>query len=44
VELEGGGQLATGDAARVSLSDGQRITAGPDGAEVLVWEMHATLG
>ena len=23
---------------------GQRVTAGPDGAEVLVWEMHATVG
>lgn len=44
VELEGTGPLGTGDAARVSLSDGQRVTAGPDGAEVLVWEMHATLG
>ena len=27
-----------------SLDEGQRVTAGPDGAEVLVWEMHATLG
>jgi len=24
--------------------DGQRITAGTDGAEILVWEMHATPG
>ena len=27
-----------------TLDEGQRVTAGPDGAEVLVWEMHATLG
>jgi len=49
VELEGhqdthGGRLGTGDTARINASDGRRITAGPDGAEVLVWEMHATLG
>jgi quercetin 2,3-dioxygenase len=44
VELEGAGVLGTGDAARITGADGQRVTAGPDGAEVLVWEMHATLG
>jgi quercetin 2,3-dioxygenase len=44
VELEGTGVLGTGDAARITGADGQRVTAGPDGAEVLVWEMHATLG
>ena len=43
VELEGAGQLGTGDAARITGAEGQRLTAGPDGAEVLVWEMHATL-
>jgi hypothetical protein len=43
VELEGTGPLGTGDTARVSVSDGRRITAGPDGAEVLIWEMDATL-
>jgi quercetin 2,3-dioxygenase len=43
VELEGAGVLGTGDAARVTGADGQRLTAGPDGAEVLIWEMHATL-
>jgi redox-sensitive bicupin YhaK (pirin superfamily) len=43
VELEGTGVLSTGDAARVAGADGQRVTAGPDGAEVLIWEMHATL-
>ncbi len=44
VDLEGAGTLYTGDSARVSGSDGQRLTAGPDGAEILVWEMDATLG
>jgi len=44
VELEGAGVLGTGDAARITGADGQRVTAGPDGAEVLMWEMHATLG
>jgi redox-sensitive bicupin YhaK (pirin superfamily) len=44
VELEGAGALGTGDAARITAGDAQRVTAGPDGAEVLVWEMHATLG
>ena len=43
VDLEGSGRLGTGDTARITGSDGQRVTAGPDGAEVLVWEMHATL-
>ncbi|MHA6781462.1 pirin family protein [Pseudonocardia saturnea] len=44
VELEGTGTLGTGDSARITVSDGRRVTAGPDGAEVLVWEMHAALG
>jgi quercetin 2,3-dioxygenase len=44
VELEGAGVLGTGDTARITVGDGQRMVAGPDGAEVLVWEMHATLG
>jgi redox-sensitive bicupin YhaK (pirin superfamily) len=43
VRLEGADVLSTGDAARVSVSEGQRILAGPDGAEVLIWEMDATL-
>ena len=43
VELEGTGVLGTGDAARITGAQGQRVTAGPDGAEVLIWEMHATL-
>jgi len=43
VTLEGAGDLGTGDAARVTVADGQRVTAHGD-AEVLVWEMHATIG
>jgi redox-sensitive bicupin YhaK (pirin superfamily) len=42
VELEGGGVLAAGDSARVT-GGGHRVTAGPDGAEILVWEMHSAL-
>ncbi|TDD46467.1 pirin family protein [Kribbella antibiotica] len=38
--LEGVGHLGTADAARLTDSDGQRLTAGPTGAEVLVWEMY----
>jgi hypothetical protein len=37
--LEGAGDLGTADAVRLTDSDGPRITAGPDGAELLVWEM-----
>lgn len=43
VTLEDSGELATGDAARLTASGGQRVTA-TTGAEVLVWEMHARLG
>ena len=44
VDLEDAGTLYTGDSVRMSGSDGQRLTAGPDGAEILVWEMDAALG
>jgi redox-sensitive bicupin YhaK (pirin superfamily) len=44
VDLEGAGLLETGDAARITASDGRRITAVGGPAEVLVWEMHATVG
>lgn len=37
--LENAGGLATADAVRLTASDGERLTAGPAGAEVLVWEM-----
>lgn len=43
VTLEGAGELTTGDAVRIAGGGGQRVVAGPDGAEILVWEMHATL-
>jgi redox-sensitive bicupin YhaK (pirin superfamily) len=42
VTLEGAGALGTGDAVRFTGTGGQRVTA-TEGAEVLVWEMHATL-
>ncbi|TDW89441.1 hypothetical protein EV137_3235 [Kribbella pratensis] len=38
-ELEDAGDLRTGDAVRLTDSGG-RLTAGPDGAELLVWEMY----
>jgi hypothetical protein len=43
VVLEGAGELATGDAVRFTATGGQRVTATTP-AEILVWEMHATLG
>jgi redox-sensitive bicupin YhaK (pirin superfamily) len=42
VSLEGSGDLRKGDAARITATEGQRVTATTD-AEVLVWEMHAAL-
>ena len=36
-ELDGAGTLGTGDAARLDSEDPQTLTAGPAGAEVLVW-------
>jgi redox-sensitive bicupin YhaK (pirin superfamily) len=42
VLLDGVGPLATGDAVRFTGTGGQRVTA-TEPAEVLVWEMHATL-
>ncbi|MFG1907314.1 pirin family protein [Kribbella sp. NPDC048928] len=38
--LEGAGELSTADAVRLTGADGERLTAGPTGAEVLVWEMY----
>ncbi|WP_433163613.1 pirin family protein [Kribbella sp. CA-247076] len=38
--LEGAGDLGTADAVRLTGVDGPRVTAGPDGAELLVWEMY----
>ena len=42
VELEGAGPLAEGDAVRFTATGGQRVTA-RTAAEILVWEMHATI-
>jgi quercetin 2,3-dioxygenase len=42
VTLEGTGGLATGDAVRFTATGGQRVTA-TEPAEILVWEMHATI-
>jgi quercetin 2,3-dioxygenase len=42
VVLEGAGALSAGDAVRFTATGGQRVTA-IDGAEILVWEMHAGL-
>jgi redox-sensitive bicupin YhaK (pirin superfamily) len=42
VELEGAGVLTEGDAVRFTATGGQRVTAVAP-AEILVWEMHATL-
>ncbi|SCL26518.1 pirin family protein [Micromonospora inyonensis] len=42
VELEGSGPLGTGDAVRFTAGGGHRVTA-TEPAEILVWEMHATI-
>lgn len=42
VTLEDAGALNTGDAVRFTATGGQKVTA-TDPAEVLVWEMHATV-
>ena len=43
VELEDAGAINEGDAVRLTGVGGQRVTA-TDNAEILVWEMHATIG
>ena len=42
VDLEGTGALAEGDAVRFTATGGQQVTA-TEPAEILLWEMHATL-
>ena len=42
VTLEGAGALAEGDAVRFTATGGQRVNA-TEPAEILVWEMHATV-
>ncbi len=41
--LEDDDTLGEGDAVRFTDCDGQRLTA-TEASEILVWEMHATLG
>lgn len=41
LELEGAGGLDRADAARMDGADGQRVTAGSEGAEILLWEMNS---
>ncbi|WP_406841572.1 pirin family protein (plasmid) [Streptomyces sp. AHU1] len=43
VTLEDAGMLGTGDSVRFTATGGQRITA-LEPSEILVWEMHATIG
>jgi redox-sensitive bicupin YhaK (pirin superfamily) len=38
VRLEGAGELATGDAARLTAAGALEVVAGTAGAEILVWE------
>jgi redox-sensitive bicupin YhaK (pirin superfamily) len=42
VDMEGTGTLTAGDAVRLTSAGGQTVTALED-AELLVWEMHATV-
>lgn len=42
VSLEGAGELLEGDAARLTATGGQRVTA-TEPTEILLWEMHAGL-
>jgi redox-sensitive bicupin YhaK (pirin superfamily) len=42
VSLEATGELAAGDAVRFTATGGQKVTA-TEPAEILVWEMHATI-
>jgi hypothetical protein len=42
VTLEGAGPLSEGDAVRFTATGGQRVTA-TEPAEILVWEMHASV-
>jgi hypothetical protein len=37
-DLDGAGPLATGDAVRCTDAGARTLTAGPAGAEVLIWE------
>ncbi|HUP84721.1 MAG TPA: pirin family protein [Acidimicrobiales bacterium] len=41
VDLDGAGRLVAGDAVRLTAAGGQSLQADPEGAEILVWGMHA---
>jgi hypothetical protein len=43
VTLEGAGTLVNGDAVRFTATGGQRVVA-TEPSEILVWEMHASVG
>jgi redox-sensitive bicupin YhaK (pirin superfamily) len=43
VDLDGAGRLVAGDAVRLTGTPGLGLAADPEGAEVLVWEMHSAL-
>jgi hypothetical protein len=43
LDLEAGGLLDAGDAARLTAAGGRRLGA-VEASEVLIWEMHASLG
>jgi redox-sensitive bicupin YhaK (pirin superfamily) len=43
IDLEGGGRLEEGDAARMTSSGAARVTAVDGDAEILVWEMDGSL-
>ena len=40
LDVEAAGPLSAGDAARITLGGALKATAGPAGAEVLIWGMH----
>ncbi len=42
--LDDAGTLEAGDTARLTASGGRRVGAGPEGSEILVWQMTAGLG
>ena len=44
VDVDGAGRIESGDAIRATAAGAQTLTAGPDGAELTVWETHAELG
>jgi redox-sensitive bicupin YhaK (pirin superfamily) len=43
IELDGAGPLEQGAAARLTAAGGRTLVGGPEGAEVLIWEMHRDL-